>query len=90
MLIPIRGHVPCTYDIHKIFRFFDPIPLFVRIQQLIYTIKFAQPPFTHLLFGEPLPLTVRTSYVHAPKGNKFSVAFESKGFYVPYALQRVV
>ena len=56
-----------AYD-RKLFRLFAPCPLpacpLVCIGQLIYTIKFTQPPLLCLLFGMPLP--VQTSYFTCP------------------------
>ena len=38
-------------NVCKVFKIFDPLPL-VRFWQLIYTIKFTQPPLLCLLFGD--------------------------------------
>ena len=57
----LMGHVHMMSA--KCSDFFDVLPL-VCIGQLIYTIKFTQPPLLCLLFG--MPLAVQTSYLHAP------------------------
>ena len=45
-------------NVCKVFKIFDPLPL-VRFWQLIYTIKFTQPPLLCLLFGGIRPPPTR-------------------------------
>ena len=52
-------------DVSKIFRFL-PIPPCLYLE-LIYAIKFTQPPLLHPLFHDTPPPTMWTSYLEAPK-----------------------
>ena len=54
------------YAIRKSFTFLTPSPL-VRTGELVYTIKFTQPPLPCLLFQVPLPPRVLTSQMEAPQ-----------------------
>ena len=54
---------PSTYDVRKIFRFFDPLPPCPHLE-LICSIKFTQPLLLRPLFHDPPPMG--TSYLDAP------------------------
>ena len=45
---------PCTYDVHKVFGDFDPLPPCLNLGP-IHSTKYTQPPLLHLLLGYPLP-----------------------------------
>ena len=63
------AEIASKYVVRKMFGFFfNPLPPCTQLD-LIYTIKFAEPPLLCPLFQDSLLLPMRTSYLEAPRAN---------------------